>query len=172
MKGGRTSWDVGYIFTSYHPLSVKMDMSKERPWESYEQTPRKQRLRKYFIFQKALDRQRLAIQFRKKNCYQKSHRTQRKEGHIPKTKKQQGRKINIAFREKIPVYYKRSFNNKRGISYKTNHYFTKYLKNHLLLSWERKIRAEDMLVLAKILRYRCAACHPLQSLKYFKYPKG
>ena len=84
--GGRL-WEVRYIFTSCHSLSLKMDLSKERPWESYEQTPLKQRLRKYFRFQKALDRQRLATQFWKKNCYQKSHRTQRREGHVPKIKK-------------------------------------------------------------------------------------
>ena len=163
MVGGRTSWEVQYIFTSCHPLSVKMELSKEKPWESYEKTPLKQRLRKKnFRFQKALDRQRLATQFWKKNCYQKSYRTQRKEGHVSKTKKQQERKRNIPFRDTMPVCYKRSFNKKRGISYKTNYYFTKFLKNHLWFSWERKIMAKDMLVLAKILRYRCAACHPLQ----------
>ena len=124
MGGGRTSWEVQYIFTSCHPLSMKMDLSKERPWESYEQTPLKKRLRKYFRFQKALDRQRLAIHFWKKNCYQKSHRTKRKEATFLKQKKQQQqrRKRNIAFRDTILVYYKRSFNKKRGISYKTNHY--------------------------------------------------
>ena len=150
MGGCRTSWEVRYIFASCHPLSVKMELSKEKPWESYEQTPLKQRLRKkYFRFQKALDKQRLATQFWKKNCYQKSHRTQRKEGHVPKAKKQQGRKRNIAFRDTIntSVLYKRSFNKKRGISYKTNHYFTKFLKNHLWFSWERKIMAKDMHVL-------------------------
>ena len=162
MGGGGTSWEVQYIFRSCHPLSVKMDLSKERPWESFEQTPLKQRLRKYFKFQKALDRRRLATQFWKKNCYQKSHRTQRKEGHVRKTQKQQGRRRNIAFRDTIPLNYKRSFNKKRGISYKTNHYLTKFLKNHLLFSWERKIMAKDMLGLAKILNYRCAACQPLQ----------
>ena len=113
MGGGRTSREVQYIFRSCHPLSVKMDLSKERPWESFEQTPLKQRLRKYFKFQKALDRQRLATQFWKNNFYQKSHRTQRKEGHVRKTQKQQGRKRNIAFRDTIPLNYKRSFNKKK-----------------------------------------------------------
>ena len=47
-----------YIFTSYHPPIVE-------PWESYEQTP----LRKYFRFQKAVDGQRQATQFWKKNFY-------------------------------------------------------------------------------------------------------
>ena len=54
-----------YIFTSYHPPIVKMDLTNRKPWESYEQTP----LRKYFRFQKAVDGQRLATQFWKKNCY-------------------------------------------------------------------------------------------------------
>ena len=44
-----------YIFTSYHPPIVKMDLTNKKPWESYEQTP----LRKYFRFQKAVDGQRL-----------------------------------------------------------------------------------------------------------------
>ena len=54
-----------YIFTSYHPPIVKMDLTNKKPWESYEETP----LRKYFRFQKAVDGQRLATQFWKKNCY-------------------------------------------------------------------------------------------------------
>ena len=54
-----------YIFTSYDPPIVKMDLTNKKPWESYEQTP----LRKYFRFQKAVDGQRLATQFWKKNCY-------------------------------------------------------------------------------------------------------
>ena len=54
-----------YIFTSYHPPIVKMDLTNKKPWESYEQTP----LRKYFRFQKAVDGQRLATQFWKTNCY-------------------------------------------------------------------------------------------------------
>ena len=54
-----------YIFTSYHPPIVKMDLTNKKPWVSYEQTP----LRKYFRFQKAVDGQRLATQFWKKNCY-------------------------------------------------------------------------------------------------------
>ena len=54
-----------YIFTSYHPIIVKMDLTNEKPCLYYEQTP----LRKYFRFPKAVDGQRLATQFRKKNCY-------------------------------------------------------------------------------------------------------
>ena len=33
-------------FTSCHPPRLKKDLSKEKPWESYEQTPQKLRLRK------------------------------------------------------------------------------------------------------------------------------
>ena len=40
-----------HIFTSYHPLIVKRDLTNKKPWESYEQTP----LRKYFRFQKVVD---------------------------------------------------------------------------------------------------------------------
>ena len=39
-----------YIFTSYYPPIVKMDLTNKKPWESYEQTPP----RKYFRFQKRL----------------------------------------------------------------------------------------------------------------------
>ena len=160
--GGRL-WEVRYIFTSCHSLSLKMDLSKERPWESYEQTPLKQRLRKYFRFQKALDRQRLATQFWKKNCYQKSHRTQRREGHVPKIKKNNNEEEKKYFVTQYQWTIKETLiKKKRGIWWKTNHYFTKILKNPLLFSWERRITEKDMLVLAKILRYRCAACHPLQ----------
>ena len=67
-QGTTLHFVLWYIFTSYHPPSVKKDLSKEKSWEFYEQTPLKRRLRKYFIFQKALDGQRLATQFRKKNC--------------------------------------------------------------------------------------------------------
>ena len=34
---------------------LKKDLSKEKPWESYEQTPQKLRLRKIFQIQKTLD---------------------------------------------------------------------------------------------------------------------
>ena len=54
-----------YIFTSYHPPIVKMDLTNKKPWESYKETS----LRKYFRFQKALDEQRLATQAWKKNFY-------------------------------------------------------------------------------------------------------
>ena len=54
-----------YIFTCYRTIIVKMDLTNKKPWLSYEQTP----LRKYFRFQKAVDGQRLATQFWKKNCY-------------------------------------------------------------------------------------------------------
>ena len=54
-----------YIFTSCHPPIVKMDLTNKKPWVSYEQTP----LTKYFRFQKAVDGQRLATKFWKKNCY-------------------------------------------------------------------------------------------------------
>ena len=51
-----------YIFTSYHPPIVKMDLTNKKLWEPYEQTP----LRKYFRFQKAVNGQRLATQFERK----------------------------------------------------------------------------------------------------------
>ena len=54
-----------YIFTSYHPPIVKMDLTNKKPWESYKETS----LRKYFRFQKAVDEQRLATQVWKKYCY-------------------------------------------------------------------------------------------------------
>ena len=66
-QGTTLRFVLRYIFTSCHPPSVKKDFSKEKSWV-YEQTPLKGRLRKYFRFQKALDRQRLASQFGKKNC--------------------------------------------------------------------------------------------------------
>ena len=54
-----------YIFTSYHPPIVKMDLTNKKPWESYKETS----LRKYFRFQKAVDEQRLATQAWKKHFY-------------------------------------------------------------------------------------------------------
>ena len=66
-QGTTLRFVLWYIFTFCHPPSVKKDFSKEKSWV-YEQTPLKGRLRKYFRFQKALDRQRLASQFGKKNC--------------------------------------------------------------------------------------------------------
>ena len=66
-QGTTLRFVLWYIFTSFHPPSVKKDFSKEKSWV-YEQTPLKGRLRKYFRFQKALDRQRLASHFGKKNC--------------------------------------------------------------------------------------------------------
>ena len=39
-------------FTSRHPPNVKKDLSKGKPWESYELTPQKQRLRKIFQISK------------------------------------------------------------------------------------------------------------------------
>ena len=66
-QGTTLPFVLRYIFTSCHPPSVKKDFSKEKSWV-YEQTPLKGQMRKYFRFQKAFDRQRLASQFGKKNC--------------------------------------------------------------------------------------------------------
>ena len=48
-----------------HTNCKKMDLTKKKPWEPDEKTP----LRKYFRFRKAVDGQRVATQFWKKNCY-------------------------------------------------------------------------------------------------------
>ena len=50
-----------YIFTFCHPPIVKMDLTETRSLENP--------LKKYFRFQKAVDGQRLATKFWKKNCY-------------------------------------------------------------------------------------------------------
>ena len=65
LNGAKPKPSSIYIFTSYHPPNVKMDLTNKKPRVSYEQTP----LRKYFRFQKAVDGQRLATQFWNKNCY-------------------------------------------------------------------------------------------------------
>ena len=63
-------------------------------------------------------------------------KTHRRKAALLKQNNKELRKRNIAFRDTIQalsVYYKRSFNEKSVISYKTNHYFAKVLKNHLTL---------------------------------------
>ena len=126
---------------------LKKDLSKEKPWESYEKTPQKQPLRK--IIQKTLDGRRLPTNFdRRPTIRNKIHKNE------SKLLKQniQGGKRNIAICDTIPtlsVYYKGSLNNKNGILYKTNHNFNKFLKNHQSFPYKKGKSLKDMLVRAK-----------------------
>ena len=76
-----------YIFTSYHPPIVKMDLANKKPWESYEQTP----LRKYFRFQKAVDWQRLAHNFERKIAIRS--KTHRRKAALLKQNNKEGKEI-------------------------------------------------------------------------------
>ena len=108
---------------------LKKDLSKEKPWESYEKTPQKQPLRK--IIQKTLDGRRLPTNFdRRPTIRNKIHKNESK---LLKQNLQGGKRF-IAICDTIPtlsVYYKGSLNNKNGILYKANHNFNKFLmENH------------------------------------------
>ena len=64
----------------------------------------------------------------------------------------QGGKRNNAICDTIPtlsVYYKGSLNNKNGILYKTNHNFSKFLKNHQSFPYKKGKPLKGMLVRAK-----------------------
>ena len=127
---------------------LKKDLSKEKPWESYEKTPQKQPLRKN-LKQKTLDGQRLPTNFdRRPTIRNKIHKNE------SKLRKQniQGGKRNIAICDTIPtlsVYYKGSSNNKNGILDKTNHNFNKFLRNHQSFPYKKGKSLKDMLVRAK-----------------------
>ena len=85
-------------FTSCHPPSVKKDLSKEKPWESYEKTPQKQPLRK--IIQKTLDGRRLPTNFdRRPTIRNKIHKNESK---LLKQNLQGGKRF-IAICDTIPT---------------------------------------------------------------------
>ena len=146
---------------------LKKDLSKEKPWESYEKTPQKQPLRK--IIQKTLDGRRLPTNFdRRPTIRNKIHKNESK---LLKQNLQGGKRF-IAICDTIPtlsVYYKGSLNNKNGILYKTNHNFNKFLKNHQSCPYKKGKSLKDMLVRAKKKKVNkgftgWAACHPLHFL--------
>ena len=100
---------------SLAPRSVKMDLSnmKEKPWQSCEQAPLKQLLRKVFQISKSAWQTGSTHTILKENLL--TEKKSQKEGRTPETK-QQGRKRNIqCSRDTIPtpsVHYERSFNEK------------------------------------------------------------
>ena len=72
--------------TSCHPLRVEMDLSKDKPWESYEQIPLKQRLRKLsFKFKNNKNRRNVRLKHKliQNNVpFWKTVRNQKKEYHF------------------------------------------------------------------------------------------
>ena len=78
---------------------LKKDLSKDKPWESYEKTPQKQTLRKN-LKQKALDGQRLPTNFdRRPTIKNKIH----KNGSKLLKQNIQGGKRNIAICDTMPT---------------------------------------------------------------------
>ena len=63
--------------------------------------------------------------------------------HAPETK-QQGRKRNVTFRDKIPalITVKEALM-ESGISYKTNRYFAIFLKNHPLFPTRKENHGKE-----------------------------
>ena len=113
---------------------LKKDLSKEKPWESYEKTPWWTEATTNFE--------------RRPTIRNKIHKNE------TKLVKQniQGGKRNIAICDTIPalsVYYKGSLNIKNGILYKTNHDFNQFLKNHQSFPYKKGKSLKDMLVRAK-----------------------
>ena len=126
---------------------LKKDLSKEKPWESYEKAPQKQPLRK--IIQKTLGGRRLPTNFdRRPSIRNNIHKNESK---LLKQNLQEGKRF-IAICDTIPtlrVYYKGSLNNKNGILYKANQNLNKFLKNHQSFPYKKGKSLKDMPVRAK-----------------------
>ena len=158
-------------FTSCHPSlqMLKKDLSKEKPWESYEKTPQKQTLRKIIqIFKKTLDGRRLPTIFdRKPTIRNKIHK---KESKLLKQNNKEEKEILPFVTQYQPSVstIKEAWMKKWNLIQNQLLNFNKFLKSHQSFPYKKGKSLKDMLVRTKKkkvnrgfhARYRCAACHP------------
>ena len=134
-----------------------MDLTNEKPWESYEQTP----VRKYFRFKKRLMDRGWPHNFERKIAIRsKTHR--RKAALLKQNNKEEKEILPFVTQYQPLVSIIKEALMKKWNLIQNQPVPCKMFKEppKVLFLWERKIMAKVMLVRAKTLKLnRCAACH-------------